>query len=108
MADESLSAVNVSELPVIEEVKTGDYLILENQDGTGILDYKDFIIGLDNITFTPVLSSHGTDIGALSSNLVALSAQFVSLLTLVAANSATTLSGTAADGISGVGWATPA
>jgi hypothetical protein len=90
MADEGLSAVEVAELPIVEEVKSGDRFIIENQDGTGIVDYKNFVIGLDNITFGPVLSAHGTDIGATSALIVALSAKFVDLQTLVNANSGTT------------------
>ena len=109
MADESLSAVNVDELPVIEEVKPGDFLILENQDGTGIVDYKDFIIGVDNITFSDVLSTHGTNIGTvstnhatLSTNHATLSAKFDALLALVTANSG--LSGATSGQLSS-GWA---
>ena len=88
MADESLSAVNVDELPVIEEVKPGDYFILENQDGTGIIDYKNVIVGVDNITFADVLSSHGTGIGTLSTNHATLSTEHDTLVTLLTANSA--------------------
>ena len=87
MADEGLSAVEVAELPIVEEVKSGDRFIIENQDGTGIVDYKDFVIGLDNITFGPVLSGHGTDIGAVSALINALSAKFVDLQTVVQTNS---------------------
>ena len=74
MADETLSAVNINDLPNIEEIKSGDYILIENSDGTGIIDYKDFIIGTENITFAAVISAQDASIKALSAQVLALSA----------------------------------
>jgi len=80
MADETLSAVNIDDLPVFEEIKSGSYILIETSDGTGIIDYKNFIIGTDNITFQNLLSTQDAQIKALS-------AQLVSLETTVSSNS---------------------
>ena len=87
MADDNLSAVNVNDLPVIEEIKSGDFILIESTDGTGIIDYKNFVIGTDNITFASSISSNNTNNQLVSADLLALSAKFTSLLSLVAANS---------------------
>ena len=80
MPDETLSAVNINNLPVFEEIKPGSYILCETTDGTGIIDYKNFIIGTDNITFANLLSTQAAEIKSLS-------AQLVSLTTTVSANS---------------------
>ena len=82
MADETLSAVNINDLPVYEEIKSGSYILIETTDGTGIIDYKNFIIGTDNITFQETLSTYDAQIKALS-------AQLVNLNTIAAANTGT-------------------
>ena len=80
MPDETLSAVNINDLPIFEEIKSGSYILCETADGTGIIDYKNFIIGTDNITFADLLSTQAAEIKALS-------AQLVSLETTVSSNS---------------------
>ncbi len=80
MADETLSAVNINDLPVYEEIKSGSYILIETTDGTGIIDYKNFIIGTDNITFQETLSTYDAQIKALSARCNALE-------TIVEANS---------------------
>lgn len=42
---------NVKELPQLEEIIEGDYLLVENDLGTHILDFKDFVIGPSNASF---------------------------------------------------------
>ena len=81
MPDETLSAVNINDLPVFEEIKSGSYILCETADGTGIIDYKNFIIGTDNITFADLLSTQAAEIKALSATVTTLT-------TLVDANSA--------------------
>ena len=80
MADETLSAVNINDLPVYEEIKSGSYILIETTDGTGIIDYKNFIIGTDNITFQNTLSTYDAQIKALS-------ARCNTLETIIEANS---------------------
>jgi pantothenate kinase len=35
----------VKELPQLEEIIEGNYLIVENETGTNIIDFADFVIG---------------------------------------------------------------
>ena len=86
MADETLSAVNINDLPVYEEIKSGSYILIETTDGTGIIDYKNFIIGTDNITFQETLSTYDAQIKALSAKCEVLE-------TILAANSGNPLPG---------------
>jgi len=63
---------NVRELPEIFSVADGDLLIIETENGTNILDFENFVIGIDNTTFGSTLSTNTTDIAALSSNFKTL------------------------------------
>ena len=52
---------NIKSLPEAYDIKDGDFLLVENQDGTQILDYQNFIISEYNTTFSQLLSSHSAD-----------------------------------------------
>ena len=56
------SNINIKLLPVTEEVIPGDYFIVENAFGTQLIDFKNVVIGEDNITFAPKLTGFTTDI----------------------------------------------
>ena len=61
--------INIEDLEIATEVKIGDYVLLETTDGTRLLDFKDFIIGVDNITFFDRISGtylKTSDISAVS------------------------------------------
>lgn len=80
MSDKS---VNIKQLPEASDIEDGNYLIVENQKGTELLDFKNFVITENNTTFQPLLSSHTTNIdrnysliSALSSNQGSLSGQW--------------------------------
>jgi hypothetical protein len=64
-----MSTVNIgiNQLPVTNEIINGDYLIVDNGIETRRLDFKDFIVGLDNVTFASTISSNSSDILSLSS-----------------------------------------
>jgi len=64
---------NVRELPEVFSVAAGDLLIIETENGTNILDFENFVIGVDNTTFGSTLSTNTTDIAALSSSFDTLS-----------------------------------
>ena len=64
---------NVRELPEIFSVADGDLLIIETENGTNILDFENFVIGINNTTFGSTLSTNTTDIAALSSSFDTLS-----------------------------------
>ncbi len=61
--------INIEDLEIATEVKIGDYVLLETTDGTRLLDFKDFIIGVDNVTFFDKISGtylKTSDISAIS------------------------------------------
>ncbi len=66
---------NIKELPETFSVADGDLLLIETDEGTNIMDFANFIIGLDNTTFGTTITQHTTDIDSLSSNFVSLSNQ---------------------------------
>ena len=66
---------NIKELPETFSVADGDLLLIETEEGTNIMDFANFIIGLDNTTFGTTITQHSTDIDTLSSNFVSLSNQ---------------------------------
>jgi len=65
--------INIEDLDIAKEIKIGDYVLLETTDGTKLIDFKDFIIGTDNITFYYKISGgdflQTADISALSANV---------------------------------------
>tara|TARA_R110000824_G_scaffold125243_3_gene284235 strand:+ start:9379 stop:10260 length:882 start_codon:yes stop_codon:yes gene_type:complete len=99
MSDKS---VNIKRLPEASDIEDGNFLIIEGEEGTSILDFKNFVITENNTTFQPLLSSHSTNIDrnyslilTLSSNQGSLSGQWVpagasSIYTLSSASIGTT------------------
>ena len=65
--------INIEDLDIAKEIKIGDFVLLETTDGTKLIDFKDFIIGTDNITFFDKISGgdylQTADISALSANV---------------------------------------
>ena len=66
---------NVKELPETFAVAAGDLLLIETDDGTNIMDFANFVIGLDNTTFGTTITQHSTDIDTLSSDVTTLSSK---------------------------------
>ena len=64
--------VNIKELPSINDINNGDFLIVETPDGTSIIDYQDFFITLQNTTFESTINNLQTDTQTLSSDLIDL------------------------------------
>ena len=54
------NTTNVKDLPQLEEVINGNFLIIENQLGTNIIDFKNFVIGPDNASFYNTIISLST------------------------------------------------
>ena len=63
---------NVKELPETFAVAAGDLLLIETDDGTNIMDFANFVIGLDNTTFGSTITQHSTDIATLSADVTSL------------------------------------
>jgi hypothetical protein len=60
------NTTNIKDLPQLEEVVNGDFLIVENEIGTHIVNFENFILGPENVSFY-------SQIANLSSNLISLS-----------------------------------
>ena len=65
------SEVSINQLPVVNSVNNGDFLIIQTPNATNRLDFENFVIGLDNVTFSNTIEQHTTDITALSGVLYA-------------------------------------
>ena len=77
--------VNIINLPTASQIKGGDYLIVEVLGGsTHILDFKDFVIGLDNTSFKPAFETMQDEVTILAG----ASANWETTHTVVVANSA--------------------
>ena len=77
---------NVKELPETFSIATGDLLLVETDDGTNIMDFSNFVIGLDNTTFGTTITQHSTDINTLYSDIDTLSAQVAADVATVTGN----------------------
>lgn len=62
--------INILDLPVVENVAAGDYLVLETPDGTSIIDYENFIIGPENTTLSVTVSTIASDVVTINENLL--------------------------------------
>ena len=63
------STVNIKNLPVVTEIKIGDYLILETESGTRLIDFDNFAVTEYNTTFHPTISTNSADITSLKTDV---------------------------------------
>ena len=63
------SEVSISQLPVVNSVNKGDFLIIQTPNATNRLDFENFVVGLDNTSFSSTIEQHTTDILALSARV---------------------------------------
>jgi len=75
------NTVNVKNLPTTEEVFSGDYIIIEKQTGSHIIDFRDFVIGPSNTSFY----------NAIVTNIRTVSTYSISLSTAIEKNSIQTV-----------------
>ncbi len=62
--------VNISDLDVGNEILQTDKLLIETNAGTKLLDFKDFVIGVNNISFYHLISGRGDATGATEKEIV--------------------------------------
>lgn len=60
--------VSINQLPVINQVTEGDFLIIQTPNATNRLNFSDFVVGLDNTTFKNTIETNTTNIEILSAN----------------------------------------
>jgi hypothetical protein len=75
------NSVNVKDLPVIEEIVNGNYFIVEDEQGSKILDFKNFVVGPNNTSFY----------NAIVNSILSLSSYSTSLSTTVRNNTVQTV-----------------
>lgn len=81
--------INIKQLPQVNTAQAGDFFIIETPDGTGIIDFSDIIIDLDQTSF-------GATIEALAASTAGLSAQYAALSSTVYDDLAQTLASSVA------------
>ena len=64
--------INIKQLPQINFAQSGDFFIIETPDGTGIIDFNDIVIDLDQTNFRPTIE-------ALVTSTIGLCAQYTAL-----------------------------
>lgn len=65
--------IDIEDLDIATEIKIGDFILLETTNGTKLIDFKDFIIGVDNITFFDKISGNYlqfADVSAISAKAI--------------------------------------
>lgn len=70
------NSINVKDLPSLEQILAGNYLIVENVNGTNKLDFADFVIGPTNTSF---YTSIANDIRSISAKEIVLSSEIDSV-----------------------------
>ena len=63
----SSQEISIKQLPIIDEINTGDLMLVQTPNATSILDFDNFVIGIENTSFGPTISGHTTKINELSS-----------------------------------------
>jgi hypothetical protein len=59
--------ISIKQLPVVTEINDDDLLLVQTSNATNTLKFENFVIGLENTTFAPTISSNVTNINFLSS-----------------------------------------
>ena len=59
--------ISIKQLPVVTEINDDDLLLVQTSNATNTLKFENFVIGLENTTFAPTISSNITNINFLSS-----------------------------------------
>lgn len=65
---------NILDLPQVTNIEAGNFLIVQTEDTTNIIDFENFLIPLENTTFGGTISSHSVDILNIQNNINVLSA----------------------------------
>ena len=71
--------MNIKELPEASDIESGNLLLVENEAGTQILNFDNFVITEANTTFRPLLSTHTTDIAVNKTSISQISGSVTNL-----------------------------
>jgi len=61
--------ISIKQLPQITEINNDDLLLVQTPNATNTLLFSNFVIGLENTTFSSTITQNTTDINTLSSVL---------------------------------------
>jgi len=61
------NSLNIKDLNQIEEVTDGNFLIVEDERGTNVIDYRNFVVGPNNVSFYSNFVTLSTNVNSLSS-----------------------------------------
>lgn len=61
--------LNIKELPVINDIVPGDFMIIETPSSTSIIDFQNFLITLDNTTFGDLIVKNTNDIADINTSI---------------------------------------
>jgi len=61
--------VSIKQLPTISSIESGNFIIVQTENSTNKLDFKDFVVGLENTTFANTVDENTTGVDELSSVL---------------------------------------
>lgn len=95
------NTTSIKELPQLEEIVDGNYIIVENEEGTYILDFVDFVVGPKNVSFystVTTLCSRSISMSAtVDQKIQALSADYYTRISEASASNLTTTKTVSAD-----------
>lgn len=73
--------VNIKELPQLDEVQPGDLIIIETDTGTNTIDFSNFILPPENVTFYGEITQLQEDITTINSELSTATSNFTTSAT---------------------------
>lgn len=88
--------VNIKDLNQIEEIADGNFLIVENEQGTNILDFKNFVAGPNNVSFYNSFTTLSTNVNSISSQSNADKSELLTRINSVSSQAFTDLTTTSA------------
>ena len=59
--------LSIKQLPVITEINNDDLILVQTSNSTNTLKFENFVVGLENTTFSPTICANTTSIDYISS-----------------------------------------
>jgi hypothetical protein len=59
--------LSIKQLPVITEINNDDLILVQTAAATNTLKFENFVVGLENTTFSPAICANTTNIDYISS-----------------------------------------
>ena len=73
--------ISIKQLPTISSIEPGNFVIVQTENATNKLDFKDFVVGLENTTFSNVISSNNINAAAVAANTTRSTANATNITT---------------------------